>query len=463
VSPIKSPPRYLFSAASYIAITLLAWLLRETLTLANITTIYVLVVLILAINHGTILALIAAVVSFLSINFLLVKPYYTFLVADSREILELIVFLVVAVLAGQLAARARQQAETARQRAYEQEILYRLTRSFNQITTREDVYKALTQMLQTDLAARQAHILPYTTDTISPDQTVHYLLLQAGENIYATLCVAFKDALTPQQERLINTCASQAAMALYRIDLTERARQSQQFEEADRLKTAILRAVSHDLRTPITIIKTSANNLRSLGERLSPAERDELAATIETEAAQLDKLVGSLLDMSRLQAGAFQLNSGLNSLEEVAGDAAARIWQLTQQERIKIVFAEDMPLVRFDYGLILQALSNLVDNALRYEPPDRLIEIQGCIRDREAQIRVVNHGEAIAESEREHIMEPFYRGKDGHIGLGLPIAKGIIEAHHGRLQVEDTPGGGVTFVIGLPVSEGENERENTRG
>jgi two-component system, OmpR family, sensor histidine kinase KdpD len=445
--------RYLFSAAIFIVVTILAWILRETLTLANFTTIYVLVVLVIAINHGTVLALIAAVVSFLCINFFLVRPYYTFVVADPREILDLIVFLVVAMLTGQLAARARQQKETARQRAYEQEILYRLTRSFNQITTSDEVYKALTHMLQTDLAARQAHILPYATDTISPDQTVYYLLLQAGEKIYATLCVAFDDKLTSQQERLNNACASQAAMALYRIDLTERARKSQQFEEADRLKTAILHAVSHDLRTPITIIKTSANNLRDLRERLSPTERDELATTIETEAAQLDKLVGNLLDMSRLQAGAFQLNSDLNSLEEVAGEAAARVWQLTKQERIKIVFADSISLVRFDYGLILQALSNILDNALRYESPDRLIEIQGCVQDDEAQIRVVNHGEAILESEREHIMEPFYRGKEGHVGLGLPIAKGIVEAHYGRLDVEDTPGGGVTFVIGLPIEK----------
>jgi two-component system sensor histidine kinase KdpD len=252
-------------------------------------------------------------------------------------------------------------------------------------------------------------------------------------------------------------------MALYRIDLTERARKSQELEEADRLKTAILHAVSHDLRTPITIIKTSANNLRNLGERLPPAERSELAETIETEASQLDKLVGNLLDMSRLQAGAFQLNSDLNSLEEVAGDAAARVWQLTKQERIRIVFPEAMPLVHFDYGLLLQALSNLVDNALRYEPSDKLIEIQGGIENDEAQIRVVNHGEAISHDAREHIMEPFYRGKEGHIGLGLPIAKGIVEAHHGHLEVEDTPGGGVTFVIGLPIGEDQNELENSRG
>jgi two-component system sensor histidine kinase KdpD len=367
-----------------------------------------------------------------------------------------VIFFVVAVLAGQLGARARQQAYEARQKAYEQEILYRLTRSFNQLTTSEGVYQALISVMKQDLKARQAYILPYESLFISEDQIVHYLLLQIGETIYATLCVAFESALPPSQVRLMNTCTSQAAMALQRIDLTERARKSQEFEEADRLKTAILHAVSHDLRTPITIIKSSASNLSLLASKLSPTEQVELAQTIETEADQLDKLVGNLLDMSRLQAGAVNLNRDLNSLEEVAGDVAARAWQLSGLERITISFPDEMPLVHFDYGLMLQALTNLVDNALRYEPPDQKIEINGKLNDNEVQLRVVNHGQTISPDEREHIMQPFYRGKEGHIGLGLPITRGIVEAHQGRLWLEDTPGGGATFVIALPCATVES-------
>jgi two-component system sensor histidine kinase KdpD len=237
---------------------------------------------------------------------------------------------------------------------------------------------------------------------------------------------------------LLNICVSQAAMALNRIELAERARRSQQFEEADRVKTAILHAVSHDLRTPITIVKTSASNLRMLNGKLAPSERVELLETIEKEVDQLDKLVGNLLDLSRLRAGAVTLNCALNSLEEVAGDVAARVWQLTGQERIRMSFPDDMPLVYFDYGLILQALSNLIDNALRYEPPESQVELHGCLEADEARLMVINHGETISDEDRQHIMEPFYHGKGGHIGLGLPIAKGIIEAHQG-LWVEDTP------------------------
>jgi two-component system sensor histidine kinase KdpD len=454
--------KYLVAALSLIGITLFAWLLRETLTLANFTMIYILFVLIVAIRLGTFAAMSAALISFLCINFFLTRPYYTFIVADSRDVIELFVFIVVAALSGQLGARERRQAETAQQRAYEQEILYRLTRSMNQAADPEAVHEALTHVMRDDLYARQAYILPYKSERHRADETVHFLLLQGGERIYGTLCVAFNAPLTAQQMPLLRTCAAQAAMALQRIELAEQARARQQFEEADRLKTAILRAVSHDLRTPITIIKTSASNLQTLGERLQAKERQELSATIEIEADQLDKLIGNLLDLSRLQAGALTLNREFNSLEEVAGDIAARIWQTTGRERIQMHFPENMPLVSFDYGLILQALSNLVDNALRYEPAESQIDVQGCVAETHIQIKIINHGETIAAEDREHLMEPFYHGKDGHIGLGLPIAKGIIEAHYGTLGVEDTPGGGATFVFALPLDRTENVDNETQ-
>jgi two-component system sensor histidine kinase KdpD len=271
------------------------------------------------------------------------------------------------------------------------------------------------------------------------------------------LNVSFAHPLTPVQLRLLETCTDQAAMALHRIDLMERARKSRTFEEADRLKTALLHAVSHDLRTPITIIKTSAHNLRTLHDALPAKEQIDMLVTVENEVDQLNDMVGNLLDLSRLRAGALQMNLELNDLEEVVGDVAARVYQRTGQERIKITFPDHMPLVLFDYGLILQALTNLVDNALRYEPADRLIEISGGVSGDEARLAVANHGSNIAPAERDQIMEPFHTGKDGHIGLGLPIAKGIIEAHRGRLWVEDTPGGGATFLFALPLKRNAHE------
>jgi two-component system sensor histidine kinase KdpD len=284
-----------------------------------------------------------------------------------------------------------------------------------------------------------------------------YLLLRTDATVYGTLCVAFDHPLTGVQLRLLETCTNQAAMALHRIDLIERARRSRAFEEADKLKTALLHAVSHDLRTPITIIKTSAHNLRTLHDSLPADEQAEMLETVESEADELDQLVGNLLDLSRLRAGALTLNAQLNDLEEVAGDVAARVFQRTGLERITLLFPENMPLVPFDYGLILQTLTNLVENALRYEPPNSRIEVRGTASGTasgtEARLAVANHGPNISPQERSQIMEPFYTGKDGHIGLGLPIAKGIIEAHGGKLWVDDTPGGGATFTFSLPLSK----------
>ncbi len=185
---------------------------------------------------------------------------------------------------------------------------------------------------------------------------------------------------------------------------------------------------------------------------MSDSSRLEMLSGIEAEADHLNKMVGNLLDISRLNAGVLPINSALNSLEEVVNDVAARTWQITHEERLQIDFPSDMPLVAFDYGLILQALSNLVENALRYEPAESRIRIVGSARGREAQIAIVNHGPNISAEDREIIMEPFYHAEGGNTGLGLAIAKGIIEAHRGRLWIEDTPGGGATFILALPLS-----------
>jgi two-component system sensor histidine kinase KdpD len=232
--------------------------------------------------------------------------------------------------------------------------------------------------------------------------------------------------------------------------LTGRAQRSASYQEADRLKTALLHAVSHDLRTPITILKTSAGNLHMLHDRLSEAERVEMIETIESETDHLNRMVGNLLDLSRLQAGVLAINEDWNVLADIAGDVAARAWQRYHAERIRLVFPAAMPLVRLDYGLMLQALGNVVENALRYEPDSSQIEIRGDYLPAEVSLRVVNHGPTIPPAEKERIMEPFYHRENGHVGLGLAISKGIVEAHHGRLWVEDTPGGGATFVIALP-------------
>jgi two-component system, OmpR family, sensor histidine kinase KdpD len=334
--------KYTTAAAVIAVITLPLWLLRDFLSAANVALAYVLATLVIAIWLGTGPSLLAVAASFLAFNFFLIRPFYTLVVEDPRELIDLFIYLLVAVIVGQLAAYARQQAQQA----------------------------------------QRSHTL----------------------------------------------------------------------EEADKLKTALLHAVSHDLRTPLTIIKTSASSLRAHYQRLTVEEQLEMVETIESEADRLNQLVGNLLDMSRLKAGAMILNKEWNSLAEIAGDVAARAWQRHQTEQVRLCFSDDLPLVLCDYGLVLQALANVVDNVLRYEAADSQVEIRGVSHKGEVRLAIINHGPDIPDGEKEQIMEPFYHGPDGHIGLGLAISQGIIELHGGRLWVEDTPGGGATFVLALPLA-----------
>lgn len=438
-------------------LTLPLWLLRESLTLANISLLYMLVILIVAVWLGTGPSLLAALSSFISFNFFLVKPYYTLAVEDPRELIDLFVFLLAAVIAGQVASYARKQAEIAREKAIEENILYNLSSAFNQLTDREAIYRELEKVLREELAASQVILHPTARPLEAASPTNVYLLLQSRDAVYGTVEVGFDAPPTPAQARLLSTFVVQAGMALQRIELSEAVQRGRTLEEADRLKTAILHAVSHDLRTPITIIKTSADSLVTLDERLTPRQRREMAQTIENQADHLNMLVGNLLDLSRLNAGAVSLQLDWNSPVEIAGDVAARVFQQTQQRRIRLEFPDDMPLVRFDYGLMLQALSNIVDNTVRYEPAGKHVIIRGSYDDETARLHIVNHGPTISASEKTLILEPFYHGPDGRIGLGLAISKGIVDAHHGLLAVEDTPGGGATFIITLFREPDENQ------
>jgi two-component system, OmpR family, sensor histidine kinase KdpD len=445
--------RYPVAVLMVAVVTWPLWLLHASLTWANISLIYVLLILGLAIWLGTGPSLLAAVVSFFASEFFLLKPLYSFAVSDPREFLDLCVYLVVAMLAGQLGAYARRQAHVARRRADEQRLLFSLSSAFNRVADREGVFDTFKQVVAEQLDAREISILPDTSEVIAPGkapQAISCVLLAVEDSVYGTVRVVFDSTPSAEQSRLLTACVLQAAMALRRIELAEQAQRSLGFEEADRLKTALLHAVSHDLRTPITIIKTSASSLYALHHRLSEEERMEMIETIESETDHLNRMVGNLLDLSRLQAGVLAINKDWNALSDIVGDVAARAWERYRAERIRIVFPADLPLLRFDYGLMLQALGNVVENALRYEPDSSQIEIRGDPLPTEVRLLVVNHGPTIPPAERERIMEPFYHQEHGHVGLGLAISKGIVEAHHGRIWVEDTPGGGATFVLALP-------------
>lgn len=443
------------------AMTAILWMLRDRITIANVSLLYLLLTLITAVWFGTGPSLVVAVLSFFAFNFFLVRPYYTLLVADPRELLDLVVFLAAALISGRLATYAREQAEAASLNAQQQNILYDLASALNLLTDEQSIRGELRRVVSNELGATKIAYLPSQTSFArlsDGEGDAVYVVLKAGETIYGTLRAVFSQPLLASQHRLLLACAGQAALALQRVDLTAQIQRSRALAEADQLKTALLHAVSHDLRTPITIIKTSATNLDDLHAVLTPSQQRELAQTIELQADRLNDLVGNLLDMSRLQAGAMILNRDWNSLEEIAGEVAARAFQSHGEERITLEFPDDFPLVSCDYGLILQALGNIVENALRYEPEGLRVIVRGEVDTASVRLEVINHGPTIPPPEKERITEPFYQSSDGRsivgrVGLGLAIARGIVEVHEGTLSVEDTPGGGATFVVRLPRQE----------
>lgn len=468
-TPAQQAGRFLLALLMVALTTLVLFFLRDRLSLANESLLFMLVTLIAAVWLGTGPSVLAAVAGFFAINFFFVQPYYTLAAANPRDLLDLIIYLAAALIAGRLAAYAQRQAAAAGLSAEQQEILYDLTSALNPLTEPESIRTALRRVLLGRMGAEQVDFLPRAagqgaTRPRDPAGSAVFVLLEAGDSVYGTARAVFPHPLDAAQHRLLQACAGQTALALQRVDLTNQAARSRTLAEADQLKTAILRAVSHDLRTPITIIKTSASNLDELGERLSPDQRQELARAIETQADELDRLVGNLLDLSRLQAGAMVLHRELNSLEEIAGEVAARAFAAHHAERIALDFPDDLPLARFDYGLMVQALGNVVDNALRHEPPGERVIIRGRAMGDAVRVEVVNHGPAVDPTERDQLMQPFYQSRDGRslhggVGLGLAIARGILEAHRGDIRVEDTPGGGATFVLTLPLETRDERRE----
>lgn len=448
--------RYMVVGLWIAAVTAVLWAARDSLTLANFSLIYLLAIFLSAMWLGTYASLLAAVLSFFCFNFFLIPPYYTLYVKDPREVLDLVVFLIVAVVTGRLTAAVRQHAA-------EENLLHQISNTFNQHTTRPEVEQSLRQVLESELAAQKVAFLPEGVEDVAIRSTAVYLLLQAGHVILGTVYVRFERPPTESNMRLLRASVGQAATALQRIRLAERVQKSQAVEEADKLKTALLHAVSHDLRTPLTIIKTSVSNLSTLADYLTESQRQEMLTAIEQQTDHLNELVGDLLDMSRLQAGQMVIQADWYALADVAGDVAARMWERIKQERLQLDFDDALPLVHYDLGLMRQALFNVVDNVVRYEPADKLVILQGEVHEAEIWLKVINHGPNIPTAEKERIMEPFYHHADGHVGLGLAISKGVVEVHGGRLWVENTPGGGATFILALPLPKEKLPDVDSRG
>jgi two-component system sensor histidine kinase KdpD len=254
----------------------------------------------------------------------------------------------------------------------------------------------------------------------------------------------------------LETFVNQTALALERASLADEAQQARIRAETERLRSALLSSVSHDLRTPLAAITGAATTILEGGPRLDQRTRQELVESIRDEADRLNRLVQNLLQMTRLESGTLRLRRDWHPLEEVVGAALGRQARSLGQRRVSVSIPPDLPLVAIDDVLMEQVLVNLLDNAAKYTPPESPIRIVATATDRRVTVEISDHGPGLPPGAEERVFEKFYRAAPGGrqgAGLGLAICRGIVEAHGGRIWAHNLPEGGVSFFFTLPVSE----------
>jgi two-component system sensor histidine kinase KdpD len=296
------------------------------------------------------------------------------------------------------------------------------------------------------------------TDTL-PGASALYVPLVCSTGPIGVVALRPKNAallLDPEQLHLLESLMSQVALAIERACLSDEAQQAHVRAETERMRNAILSSVSHDLRTPLATITGAASSLAAERGEFAPVARRELAQSIYREAERLDRLLKNLLDMMRIEAGVVQLKKEWHSVDEVAGAALAGLDGRFHDHAVNTSFPADLPLALVDGVLLEQVVINLIENAVKYAPARTTIELAASATDREIVVEVADRGPGIPVGEESRIFDKFYRAKparEGGVGLGLTICRGIVEAHGGRIWAENRSGGGALFRFSIPLPD----------
>jgi two-component system sensor histidine kinase KdpD len=420
-------------------------LLKAHVPVLSLGALYIFAVLPVAIVWGLAWAVAVSLASMLAFNVLFLPPLYSVTLADSRNWFALAVFLVTAVVVSELAARSRRQAR-------ESALLARIASS---LLERGSVGDELERIAAEAAQALQVEAARIELGVDGAPAADAYPLAAAGRRVGTIRLERPRQGSARTRRRLLPALASLLGVAIDRERLAREAVEAEALRRSDALKTALLRSVSHDLRSPLMAILTSAGALAHGELSLDRDDRRELVDTIVAEAGRLDRLVSNLLDLSRLQAGAAAPEPGVWAVEDVVLQALDGIG--SAGDRVEVSFPdEDPPSVRVDVHQAERALANLVENALRYSPPSEPVSVQIRATGAEVLVRVVDRGPGVTGAEADRIFEPFQRGaRAGDVrgaGLGLAIARGFAEANGGRVWVESKQGQGATFVLALPTA-----------
>ncbi|MBI5835769.1 MAG: sensor histidine kinase KdpD [Candidatus Eisenbacteria bacterium] len=496
----------IIQAVAVVAVcTAVAWLLRGRLERANLIMIYLVGVMAVAVRYGRLPSALCSVLSVAAFDYFMVPPFMSFAVSDTQYLLTFTVMLVAALLISGMAVSLRQQTGAARQRERRAGALYRLSRDLSGIRGTRELLTAALHNLSDVLESRTAILMPDAsgalylgagdpdvldsaghemgvarwvrenaqpaglgTATLPAARSLH-LPLAGSRGVVGVLSVrpaAMDGRISPEHTRLLETFGNQIALALERVQLADQAEAARVELESDRLRSTLLSSVSHDLRTPLASITGATSSLLQDHGGLDEGARRELIETVAEEAQRLNRLVGNLLDMTRLESGALRITREWHSLEEVVGVALHRLETRLAGRPVRVDLPRQLPLLPMDDVLVEQVLFNLVENAVKYTPEGTPIEICAVLADGEAGVEVRDRGPGLPPGEEDRVFEKFYRvaraGGVGGVGLGLPICRGIIEAHGGRIQASNRPEGGAVFRFTLPIG-GEPPRVEAEG
>ena len=495
---------YALAVAAVAIATGLAWVMLPHFELANIVMIYLLSVVAVSTRTGRGPAALASILSVAAFDFFFVPPRFTFAVTDSQYLVTFAVMLIVALVVSGLTVSIRTQAESARQRERRTSALYEMSRELASTRGITELMGVALRHLVAVFGGRMALLLPNATGRLEPRASLlapfhmdpndvavsqwayeHgqpagmgtdnlpgaqmlFIPLLASRGIVGVLGMRLGDPHlfdAPDQWHLLETFANQIALAAERGLLAEEAQAAQVSVESERLRNTLLSSVSHDLRTPLAAITGGTSTLLDPTARLDESGRRELLQTMHEEADRLDRLVHNLLEMTRLESGSVQVHREWHALEEPVGAALHRVGARLRARPITTQVPPDLPLVAMDPVLIEQVLINLLDNALKYTPEGSPIEISAFLANMgslaagppcEVVVEVADRGPGLAPGDEQRVFEKFYRSPTVPArgsGLGLSICRGVMEAHGGRIEAANRPGGGAVFRFTLPAKE----------
>jgi len=500
--------RYVWAAGACGAVTGLAMPLTPRFDRSNIVAIYILTVVLVGVRFGRGPAALAAVLSVSAFDFFFVPPRFSFAVADPQYLLTFGIMLAVGLITGQLTAGLRSQARVALHREERAAALYELARDLSGAVQLDQVIKISDESVERTFHASAALLLPDAqgkitmvsarsdaslavdpgiaqwafdkghpagvgTDTL-PGSEVLYIPLRAPVQARGVLALRAKSRRLlkiPEQRQLLDTFAALIAIALERVHYVGIAQDAVVRMESERLRNSLLAALSHDLRTPLTVLVGLAESLTMTKPPLTK-EQVETAEAIQDEARRMSTLVSNLLDMARIESGQVTLDLQWQPLEEVVGAALDSARSMLKQHHVEVRLPAELPLVRIDGLLIERVLVNLLENASKYTPPGSSVTLSAEAAGDQLRVSVSDNGPGLPVGREEALFQKFTRGNRESatpgVGLGLAICRAIVEAHNGKIVAVNRIGGGATFSFVLPlgsppVAASETESEIADG